>query len=176
MSIVISLFEFAASANEPFAQASLGFIYLHGAPPQVSANVTKAIDYFTAAANQNSSEALWNLGMIFYEGYATKSSAQDQEALITIPKNFTKALVYFHRAALLGSWKAMYRFALMLWQQEGVQTADCRSAIKYMKFVAEFHPIKFNLEHARIAFEMQHFHKSFILYSAMAEQVLDNSI
>ncbi|ETO23812.1 hypothetical protein RFI_13364 [Reticulomyxa filosa] len=177
MSEVVRLFEFAAKQNSPFAQASLGFLYWNGVPPNIPANITKAIDYFTEAASQNSSDAYWNLGLIYYEGVDSTSVVQDvhddsssSSVAVSIAANLTKAFAYFYNASMLGHWRAMYQLAHMLWKGEGINAPNCQKAIPYLKFVAEYHSVKFHLENARNAFEIEKFNQAFIVYAKMAEQ------
>jgi TPR repeat protein len=70
-------------------------------------NLTKALDYYNAAANRSSADALNGLGYIYYYGS------------VDVPKNVTAALSYFRRAADLDNNDGIANTGLMLRQGLG---------------------------------------------------------
>lgn len=108
--------EKAAEEDVHAAQYLLGVIYHRG--HGVSANIGRAKRWYTKAADQNNSNALLGLGNIYMNG--------EQGT----PKNFEKALEYFHRASKLGNHIADNNIGVLYRNGQGVEK-DHEEAMKW---------------------------------------------
>ena len=79
------------------AQSEVGFSYTMGLG--VGKDASKAIEWYTKAAEQNHAQALYNLGVFFING-------ED------VPKDINRGLEYLKKAASLGHEGAMKAFRI----------------------------------------------------------------
>lgn len=94
LNVAINLLERAAKLGFPQAQTYIGVIYAGGEPN----NFSKAVEMFTAAAQQEDSEAFYYLGICFENGLGVDQSE-------------SKAAEYFLRAAHSGHSEAQFSVA-----------------------------------------------------------------
>ena len=143
-----------ADANNPLAQYILGYYYSFGevfpknvdkgavlmrtaaenglAEAQamvayaldVSTNSTKAISYYTMAANQGYAIAQYNLGTIYHEGRSG------------VAQNYAKAIYWYTKAAEQGHLEAQNNLGVIYKNGEGVPK-NLSQAVKYFTLAAE---------------------------------------
>ncbi|BDM65966.1 hypothetical protein NFHSH190041_34180 [Shewanella sp. NFH-SH190041] len=120
----------AAGYRLPAAQALLGYFYLVGGH-SISADELQAEKYLTQAAEAGNSEAMSNLGVLWYQR-----------------GELDKAFGWISRAARSGFANAQYHLALMLAQGEGCD-ADTAASEHWLAEAAEHGQLDAMLERAR---------------------------
>ena len=100
MAAAVGFLEKAAAAGSPEAQYELGQLYERGTG--VAKDDARALELYTAAADQEFSDAVNDLGFLHYQG------------ALGLTPDPVKALTFFERAADLRNPQAMYNYAALI--------------------------------------------------------------
>ncbi|CAK4086838.1 unnamed protein product [Aphanomyces euteiches] len=150
-------FQEAAHEGHAAAQNGLATMYLHG--HGVKQNQGKAITLFRTAAKQGNADAFYNLGLLALQGALQPDQSPD----------FDAAYGYFQVAAQHGHTLSMHKVGHMTMNGIGV-ARSCRTALDYMKTVAERGRWEQELRRAYQAYTNGEYTTAFRQYVVLAEQ------
>lgn len=157
----LQLLHFAAEKNISLAQNNLAYMSYKGIG--MKKNLSNAMKYFMKAANEhNYSQSMYYIGKIFKNGEIA------DEYGYKIKTNISKSIEYFRRASDLLHYRSVYELAQFYRKGKGVKR-NCRKALELLKFVAEYHSVKYEQENARRAFENGQYSEAYLLYAKSAE-------
>lgn len=109
--------------KDMYAREKLATIYFDGI--EVKKNVEKGIELYKSSASQGNRDALYRLGILYYNG--DKSVGEDKQQAVT----------YLKKAAKLGHIEAHVLYADCLRKGEGVQAVNDKKALKHARIAAE---------------------------------------
>ncbi|KDO32589.1 hypothetical protein SPRG_03063 [Saprolegnia parasitica CBS 223.65] len=150
-------FQESSHEGNAAAQNGLATMYLRG--QGVVQNKSKAIMLFRTAAKQGNADAFYNLGVLSLQGELQADGSPEYET----------AFGYFHVAAQHGHTLGMHKVAHMTTHGIGT-TRSCKSALDYMKLVAERGAWDHELRSAYRAYVAGDYTQAFRKYVVMAEQ------
>ncbi|OQS02983.1 sel-1 family protein [Thraustotheca clavata] len=157
MKRAFEFFQEAAHEGNAAAQNGLATMYLRG--HGVKENKSKAIMLFRTAAKQGNADAFYNLGVLSLQGQLQTDGSPEYES----------AFGYFHVAAQHGHTLSMHKVAHMT--MHGIGTVrSCKTALDYMKHVAERGVWDSELRSAYRAYVDGDYSVAFRKYVVMAEQ------
>eukprot|EP01083_Nonionella_stella_P090085 251685_1 len=148
------LFTFAAERNVSQAQNNLAFMAWKGIG--TAPNMTRALKWFKRAAAQGFAQAMFYLAQIYQRGDG-------------VAANISLAVEYYIGATKRRHYRSMYELGILYRDGVGV-VRDCDKAVALLKYVAEYHDVKFELEHARTSYEEAKYAQSFVIYAQKAEE------
>ena len=81
-----------------------------------------------------------------------------------VEQNISAAVEYYISATERRHYRSMYELGVLYRDGIGVEQ-DCERAVALFKYVAEYHDVKFELEHARTAYENGRYAEAYVVYS-----------